>query len=77
MSKITQSGRNYLSVYYEDQPSVARAIREGILDKKHERALKALSEVLDRLLVHVHSADGIDPCGWNLTPAQIGCVNSR
>jgi hypothetical protein len=33
--------------HYEDQPTIARAIREGLLDKKHERALKALSFVMD------------------------------
>jgi hypothetical protein len=44
---ITQSARTLLSTYYEDQPTIARAIREGLLDKKHERALKALSFVMD------------------------------
>jgi hypothetical protein len=44
---ITQSARAFLSTHYEDQPTIARAIREGQLDKKYERALKALSFVID------------------------------
>jgi hypothetical protein len=44
---ITQSARAFLSTFYEDQPTIARAIREGLLDKKHERALKALSCAVD------------------------------
>jgi hypothetical protein len=46
--KITQDARALLSSFYEDQPTIARAIREGVLDRKHERALKALSFVIEQ-----------------------------
>ncbi len=48
MRKITQDARALLSTFYEDQPTIARAIREGVLDRKHERALKALSFVMEQ-----------------------------
>ncbi len=48
MRKITQDARALLSTFYEDRPTIARAIREGVFDRKHERALKALSFVMEQ-----------------------------
>jgi hypothetical protein len=44
---ITQNARSFLSTFYQDQPTIARAIHEGLLDKKHERALKAITFLMD------------------------------